>query len=275
MKRILLIIGVLLAFAASGSAGSINSIDIAVSLGTDGSAHFTEIWDITADRGTEWYLVKSNLRGMSVRDFSVSENGVLFTDEGSWDVQRSLSQKAGRCGIVRGKDGVQLCWGLGSMGRHIFTVRYTITGAVRSLQDYDMLHMQLVSPGLSSRPEKVTVKISAEGVPLSAGNTRLWGFGFAGESSLEDGSAVYRSTEKFREKSSVIVLLRFDKGIFASPNSLDKQFGDVLSVALEGSSYDKSVALGEDEDDVNGWAILLGMLAAILTHIAAPEALTS
>ena len=267
MKRILLIIGVLLAFAVSGSAGAIHGISIAVSLGTDGSAHFTEVWDISADSGTEWYLVKSNLRGMSVRDFSVSENGVLFTDDGEWNVQRSRAQKAGRYGIVHGKDGVELCWGLGTLGEHIFTVRYTITGAVQSLQDFDMLHMQLVSPGLSSRPEKVTVKISAEGVPLSADNTRLWGFGFVGESSLEDGSAVFRSTEKFREKSSVIVLLRFNKGIFASTNSLDRQFNDVLSVALEGSSYDKKVALGEEDEEVDGWIILLGMLTGMFTSI--------
>lgn len=267
MKRILLIASLLLAFAFSGFAGAIHGINIAVSLSPDGSAHFTEIWDITADRGTEWYLVKSNLRGMSVTDFSVSENGVLFTDDGQWDVRRSRAEKAGRYGIVHGKDGVELCWGLGSQGDHVFTVRYTITGAVQSLQDYDLFHMQLVSPGLSSRPEKVTVKISADGVPLSADNTRLWGFGFVGESSLEDGRAVYRSTERFREKSSVIALLRFDKGIFASPNSRDVLFSEVLSVALEGSSYDKSVALGEEDGEVDDWAILIGMLTGMLSSI--------
>ena len=267
MKRILLIIAALAAFASSAGAVEIRSIDIAVSLSPDGSAHFTEIWDITADRGTEWYLVKSNLRGMSVTDFSVSENGVMFTNEGDWDVQRSLSRKAGRCGIVRGKDGVELCWGLGSMGAHIFTVRYTITGAVQSLQDYDIFHFQLVSPGLTGRPEKVTAKISADGVPLSDSNTRLWGFGFVGESSLEDGRAVYRSTERFRDNSSVIVLLRLDKGIVASPNAREIHFNEVLSEALEGSSYDKSVALGEDEEDVDGWIILLGMLTSMLMSI--------
>ena len=192
-RRILTSLCILLACAGQAQAGSIRSIDINLSLDREGSAHITEIWDIGADEGTEWYLVKSNLRNMSVRDFSVSENGVLFTDDGEWDVKRSLRQKAGKYGIIHGKDGVELCWGLGSMGDHVFTVRYTITGAVQTLRDYDMLHMQLVSPGLSSRPEKVTVKISADGVPLSADNCRVWGFGFEGSSSLEDGRAVYRS----------------------------------------------------------------------------------
>ena len=205
---------------------------------------------------------------MSVRDFSVSENGVVFTDDGEWNVKRSLRQKSGKYGIVHGKDGVELCWGLGSMGDHVFTVRYTITGAVQTLRDYDMLHMQLVSPGLSSRPEKVTVKISAEGVPLSTDNCRVWGFGFEGGSSLEDGQAVYRSIERFRSKSSVIALLRFDKGIFYSPNALDRDFNDVLSYALEGSSYDKKTALGEeDDDDFDGWMVLAFTFAWSLLSI--------
>ncbi|MBR6458160.1 MAG: DUF2207 domain-containing protein, partial [Bacteroidales bacterium] len=269
LRRVALSICVLLAFALQASAGSIRSISINVSLDREGSAHFTEIWDIHADDGTEWYLVKSNLRNMSVRDFSVSENGVLFTDDGEWNVRRSLSQKAGKYGIVRGKDGVELCWGLGSMGDHVFTVRYTITGAVQTLRDYDMLHMQLVSPGLSSRPEKVSVKISAEGVPLSADNCRIWGFGFEGNASLEDGQAVYRSTERFRSKSSVIALLRFDKGIFYSPNALDRDFNDVLSYALEGSSYDKKAALGEEDegDDIAAFAMVIMALSWILTAV--------
>ena len=256
LRRLALSICILLACASIAYAGTIRSISINVSLDRDGNGHFTEIWDINADEGTEWYLVKSNLRNMSVRDFSVSEGGVLFEDDGEWNVKRSLRQKAGKYGIVHGKDGVELCWGLGSMGDHVFTVRYVITGVVQALRDYDVLHMQLVSPGLSSRPEKVSVKISAEGVPLTADNCRLWGFGFNGNASLEDGQAVYRSIERFKSKSSVIALLRFDKGIFYSPNALDKDFNDVLSYALEGSSYDKRAALGEEEEDFDGWIIL-------------------
>ena len=267
-RRILTSLCILLACAVQAQAGSIRSININLSLDREGNGHFTEIWDINADEGTEWYLVKSNLRNMSVRDFSVSENGVVFTDDGEWNVDRSLRKKAGKYGIVHGKDGVELCWGLGSMGGHVFTVRYTITGAVQTLRDYDMLHMQLVSPGLSSRPEKVTVKISAEGVPLSADNCRVWGFGFEGSSSLEDGQAVYRSLERFRSKSSVIALLRFDKGIFYSPNALDRDFNDVLSYALEGSSYDKKTALGEeDDDDFDGWMVLAFTFAWSLLSI--------
>ncbi|MBP5571480.1 MAG: DUF2207 domain-containing protein [Bacteroidales bacterium] len=268
MKRFLSIAAALLAWTLVAHAGTIRSINIGVSLDREGTAHITEIWDIYAEEGTEWYLVRENLNGMTVRDLRVSENGVQFENVGEWNVRLSRRDKAGKCGIVHKRDGVELCWGLGTMGDHVFTASYEMTGAVRTLRDYDMLHMQLVSPGLSSRPEKVTVKISAEGVPLSADNCRLWGFGFNGTSALEDGSAVYRSTERFRSNSSVIALLRFDKGIFYSPNALDKEFNDVLSAALDGSSYDRAAALGEEEeDDVSPWMLMMFTLSWMLLSV--------
>lgn len=245
IKHIAGIICAFLAAATVAQAGSIRSIAVNLSLAADGSAHVTEVWDISADGGTEWYLTRGNLDGMEIRDFTVSGDGVPFTNIGSWDVDRSLSEKAGKCGIVRKRNGVELCWGLGSYGDHIFTVSYTMTGAVRSLSDYDALHLQVVSPGLSSRPEKVSVRVSAEGVPLSTANCRVWGFGFEGESALEDGCAVFRSTERFRYESSVIVLLRFDKGIFSSSNTLDKSFDDLLDEAFEGSSFSSDTDDGQ------------------------------
>lgn len=267
MKRFLLSVLGLLACAILARAGAIRSISVNVSLDRGGNAHITEIWDIYADEGTEWYLTRENLAGMTIRDFRVSENGVVFEDVGEWNVNRSLKEKAGKSGMVHKRKGVELCWGLGSMGDHIFTVSYMLTGAVRTLRDYDMLHLQLVNPGLSSRPEKVTVKISAEGVPLSSDNCRIWGFGFEGDSAMEDGQAVYRSTARFRRESSVIALLRFDKGIFYSPISVDKDFNDVLETALEGSSYDKKTALGKDDDEEDGWMVFLGMICGMLFSI--------
>ena len=79
MKRSI-IIAALLAWACIAQAGVIRSININLSLDREGNAHITEIWDLDADEGTEWYLVRENLDGMSVRDFRVSEGGVQFED---------------------------------------------------------------------------------------------------------------------------------------------------------------------------------------------------
>ena len=213
------------------------AISILVELAADGSAAVTENWDIDAVEGTEWYLVRSNLGDIAVSDLSVSENGREFLNEGSWDIDRSLAQKAFRCGIVSKKDGCEICWGLGSMGHHDFIVKYRMSNVVKSLSDYDCFHMQLVSPGLSTPPDEVEVRISAP-VPLSSGNAGIWGFGFNGTSGFRNGEFVLASTEKFKKNSSVIALVRFEKGIFHSSSVQESSFDEVLKKALKGSKFE-------------------------------------
>lgn len=70
-------------------------VSILLQLNADGSANVTENWDVNVANGTEWYLVKSNLGDIEIKDFSVSENGRQFITEGDWDVDRSLEEKAG------------------------------------------------------------------------------------------------------------------------------------------------------------------------------------
>ena len=235
----------------------IRDIDISLTLHRDGSATVHEAWDVCAAEGTEWYLVRNNLGDIDILDLAVSdESGRAFVNEGEWDVDRSISEKAGKCGIVHTSRGMELCWGVGSLGDHKYNVSYTMTNAVKSLNDYDMIHLQLVSPNLSSTPQHVRVRISAEEVQLDSTSTRIWGFGFVGDASFRDGAAVYESSERFREKSSVIVLMRFDKGIFQSASRQARDFSEVLDKALDGSSYE------EDEDDF--WAsftLILYLLA--------------
>ena len=254
MKRLLaLAAAVLPCIAALAYEPSIPDIDITVELSHDGTATVTEVWDVVTADGTEWYLVRRNLGDITVGNLSVTdETGRRFIVEDDWNVSRSLSEKAGRCGLNRTGSGVEICWGLGSYGPHTYTVKYTMTNAVKSLADADMLHLQLVSPGLSSRPQHV--KATVRNVPEG---TRFWGFGFEGQSSLEGNDVVFESTEKFVRKSSVIVLLRFPKGTYDSPSVQARGFEDVLAGALEGAKF-------EDEGDDDG-ELLATLLSFILT----------
>ena len=269
MRRFFFSIAAMLIGAASLSAYSpeIRDIDISMTLHRDGSASVTERWDVCAADGTEWYLVRKNLGDIDIRDFSVTdESGRRYVNEGEWDVDRSIEDKAGRCGIVHKGDGMELCWGIGKLGDHVFTVSYTMTNAVKSLNDYDMLHLQIVSPGLSSRPEHVKAEIGIEDTQIDSTDTRLWGFGFIGDARIEGGKAVYESSERFKSNSSVIVLLRFDKGTFNSPSRQARNFSDVLDMALEGSDY-------AEDDDEGGWfgfalVILAGIGMTIIAFVA-------
>lgn len=238
---------------------SIRDVDITLTLLPDGTASIQERWDVCAADGTEWYLVRGNLGDIEIGNLAVSdESGRAYVDEGSWDTQRGIAEKAGRCGIVRKRDGAEICWGIGSLGDHVFDVSYTMSRSVKSLNDYDMLHLQTVSPGLSSPPRHVRVTVRAQQHQLDTANTRAWGFGFAGRVDFRDGAVVYESTEAFVRNSSVIVLLRFDKGMFDSPSRQDRDFADALAVAMEGADF------GSDSDSGvgGGFARLVAIFVA-------------
>ncbi len=257
MRRLIAFIVAALAttFAASAFEQAIRNINVRVDLDKDGSACVTERWDVCVADGTEWYLVRYNLGDIVIRDLSVSdESGRLFENVGEWDVHKSLEQKAGKCGIAHTSDGDELCWGIGSYGDHVYTVRYIMTNVVKSLNDYDMLHLQLVSPGLSASPDNVTVRVAADSVALDTSNARAWGFGFVGSCEFSGGEVVYQSTERFRHGSSVIALLRFEKGLFDSTSRQARDFEDVYEKAVEGSDFD---------DDEEGFWLFLGAIAAI------------
>ena len=251
---------------ASALTPSIRDVDITLTLLPDGTASIQERWDVCAADGTEWYLVRGNLGDIEIGSLAVSdESGRAYVNEGSWDTQRGIAEKAGRCGIVRKRDGAEICWGIGSLGDHVFDVSYTMSRSVKSLNDYDMLHLQTVSPGLSSPPRHVRVTVRAQQHQLDTANTRAWGFGFVGRVDFRDGAVVYESTEPFVRNSSVIVLLRFDKGMFDSPSRQDRDFADALAVAMEGADFGSD----QDSDDGGDLARVVAIFAVAVAGMCA------
>ena len=223
------------------SAQTLRDLDIRAELRPDGSARITQVWDATVVDGTEMYIPISNLGKMTVSDFSVRENGLSYANEGRrWDVDRSLSEKAGRCGIIDKHNGVELCWGKTSYGHHVWTVEYTVTGLVQSLEDADGFNFMFVNPGFDAPAQHVKVTmVNATGGPRwTYDNTRVWGFGSYGDINVtDDGSIVYESSEPFSYNSSFIALVRFEKGLFSPAVSRDMTFDELKEKAMEGSSY--------------------------------------
>ena len=257
MKRLFIsIVAALSAISAFGYEPEIHDIDIKVSLDTLGTAHIVEVWDVVVASGTEWYLVRENLGDIRICNLAVTdESGTGYRDEGSWNVDRSLKEKAYRCGLHKTSGGYEICWGVGSYGPHVFMVSYDMTNSVKTLNDYDMLHMQFVTDELSSKPQHVRLTLSAP-VPLSEENSRIWGFGYEGTTRWENGSVVAESTESFKYNSSLILLLRLDKGIINSPSVQDKDFEQVLSRAMDGADF------GDEEED-KWYEVLLGFIFTI------------
>jgi hypothetical protein len=257
MKRLLLTVLAVLAGTLAVYAQSIRDIDIRAVVQQDGSARITQVWDVTVTSGTEWYVPVENLGKMSITDLSVRENGLAFHNEGRhWDVDRSLAEKAGRCGIVEKRNGVELCWGQGSYGPHVWTAEFTAHGLVQSFTDADGFNFQFVNPGLLAPPQhvKVTLVNGTGGPEWTYDNTRVWGFGSYGDINVVDGAIVYESLEPFSSGSSVIILARFEKGLFTPAVSQDSSFDELREKALKGSSY------GENDREKNFLMVLFALI---------------
>ncbi|MBQ7622166.1 MAG: DUF2207 domain-containing protein [Bacteroidales bacterium] len=258
---------VFLGLARPAAANVVNDLNITVNLQKNGTAVIKEVWDVDIDEGTEWYLVRSNLGDIRISSLQVSdENGRRFAfEQGEWDSNRSIEEKAFKCGVITKSGGCELCWGLGSHGHHCFTVVYAMTKTVKSLEDADIFHIQLVSPGLSSAPRHVKAVIGADqklNHNINPNNSQAWGFGFEGSTTFLNGAVVFESTEPFRRNSSLIAFLRFDKGTFAPESKLDKSFQDVYDEAMEGADF------GDEEDDSGIMMIIIGALMVLFSTLA-------
>ena len=265
MKKLTAILAALAcACAAFAYNPAIHDIDINVCLYPDGSAVIREMWDVTVDGITEWYLNRENLDGMEISNFAVWADGEELFNEGEWDVDRSRQQKAGKCGIVHKRNGVELCWGVGEYGRHKYEARYTMSNVVRAMDDYDCLHMQFISPGLSQNPQHARVTIEARDGSISSENSRIWGFGFTGHSAMEGGKGILETEEELSYYSSVIALMRFDKGMFSPTLNDGGSFEDVLTMAMEGADF------GAESQGPSKWEYFLELLFSFFFVILMP-----
>ena len=221
-------------FRPAAAQNKVHDVAITVTLDTDGSASVREVWDMTLTSGTEVYLGRENMGDIRIRDLRVAdETGLVFQTERSWDTGRSFARKAGRCGLNDIEGGWEICWGIGSYGHHVYTVDYRLTHLVKSLDDYDMIHSQFYTRN-AFRADHVKVTVGKPGFAIDT-LTRIWGFGYYGRSVREDGKAVFESGRPLDPDHSVIVLMRFDKGVFAPESVQDRPFQAVLDRALEGA----------------------------------------
>ncbi len=242
MRRFLFLLVTLCVTAVFCVAEStVDTLRINVSLLGNGDAVVSEEWNIDVDDNiSEWYLVVGNLGKMNVSDLRVQdETGTEYLNEGEWDIDRSRERKAGRCGLVTKSDGYEICWGVGSSGPHTYRATYRLSGLVQGHPDLDGFNHMFVTPGLSSPPDFIELRIFSKDAAFSFDNSKIWAFGFRGDINFEEGEIVARTSEPFTGNSRMIVLAGFDKGIF-NPAVTDDgvNFEQIRQKALEDSEYD-------------------------------------
>ena len=242
MKKILPLLA-LLCLTLPAFAQKINDIDVTVRLQKDGTAYITQVWDVEIVKGTEWYIPIGNLGEMQIDSLRVFEGEREFASDGrKWNSDRSREAKAFRCGIIdKGSKGVELCWGQGEYGPHVWTASFIVRGLVQSFQDADGFNFMFINDELIAGPQhaKVTILNETGSEPWSKENGGIWAFGYDGVIWYEDG-AIYAESEKpLSYDSSVIVMCRFDKGLFSPAVSCDIPFEQIKDRAFKGSDYEQ------------------------------------
>ena len=259
--------------SAKAESSRINSMDITCQVDANGDAVITEVIDIDAYQGTEYYQVV-NVRGnQQVRDLVVSENGITFEDVGEWDV--NASEKRGRSGIVTTADGYELCFGIGEYGNHVFQMRYTVENFVSRWSDsYGVNYMFFSDIPLTIESASVTL----EGPDVySDENASIWAFGYDGAVVFEDGKVVMETDDSHLRGMQLLMV--FENGReFAHTNDYDadRTFMDVYEEAEEGSSYEYEEPSGGGSGSGSRaskfiWllpALFVGCFAAIIAMFA-------
>ena len=235
----------------------LHDLDIRVELSRNGDARITEIRQMTIDnQGTECYIGLGDMSPSTVKDLSVSdESKQRYENIGEWKVDRSRSEKAGRCGIVdKGNGCYELCWGLGDSGLRTYVTSYTITGLVRGYPDADALRHVFLDENVSPKPihAKVTIVGADTTLVFTPDTCGIWGFRFYGELGFENGTMVAETTGPMNSEAALYIMAQFPKGMLEPAiQTTDDTFEHKKQLALEGSDY-VDVVIEQSSDDKGG-----------------------
>ena len=253
----LLAIGCWLLAVGTTARPYLTDLNIHVVLSHNGDALITEtrLMDVD-DEGTECYIGLANTGESTVRNLQVKdETGQQFTYVDEWDIDQSRAWKSGKCGIIKKRNGYELCWGLGDQGHRTYITQYTYTGLVHAYPDADAIRHVFLDADVRPKPAHVLLTITTDdGTPINADSCGIWGFRFNGELSFMDNSIVVESTEAFEDQSALYVMVRFPKGMFQPTIQEDDTFEHKKELAFEGSDY-----VGSDDEDMSifEWIIFI------------------
>ena len=235
MKKKILLFLIMLLCPFMVKADHIYNIDMDIYLNEDGTANITEVWDVKADSGTEWYKQLYNLGTQELSDFTVSMDGRQLQEK-YWNVDESLSQKSGYYGINRVSEGLELCFGKGDMNRHKFTLNYTLSNFITNTSDSQVLY-QTLFPNVTL--DNFTVTVS--GFYQFPDTLDVWGYGYQGLAYVKDGKIEMTNDGYSVNNDYVVLLAKFPVNTFKTDNYNGDfgSFDDIYNMAEDGTyTYD-------------------------------------
>lgn len=247
-----IVLVLLIFFSASNIAlaNDIESIDIKADVQKDGSVVITDHRIFNATEGTEHYLTFGNLGESELLDFEVYEKGKKLQDVGTWDVNKSIDEKAGKYGVNTTPDGFELCFGIGSLGKKDFTIVYKISNFVRKLQDNKQaIYWYFIQPNMDPI-SKINISVTNQaGLIYKFPDTKLWGFGFRGKADITDNELKLYTEGDFDTSEYVVMLGIFPEGTFTVNASYPYDEEGIRELAMQGATSNESDSEGTDVGD--------------------------
>ena len=241
-------------------ADHIYNIDMDIYLEKDGTAEITEVWDVQANSGSEWYKALYDLGTEEVSDFVVSMDGEALTYK-QWNVEETLSQKRGYYGINYVPKGIELCFGKGDMKRHKFTLKYRLSNFVTNVGDAQVIY-QTLFPNVTLDSFTVTMSSFYE----FPDTLDVWGYGGQYLAYVANGKIELNSDTYSLRNDYVTVLVKFPEGTFNTDNRNGNfsSFDEVKNMADEGTyQYD----WGNNVSEPSFWDKLIGTIISFLSFL--------
>lgn len=222
-------------------ANNVSQMDIDVLVHDDGSSTITQKWIGTFTDSTENFIPISD-KSINISNFSVSMDEHEFEFLPNWDINASFNEKSYKCGINQTSSGIELCFGISNYGNNTYTFRYDVEPLVKSYTDYDGFNFKFVNDNMSIFPSDVNLRIRIEnGTALTADNALIWGFGGDFDVYVQNNEAIAYTSSKLRGNNSMIIMMRFNKGIITPIIKINNTFDKSLkNKAFVGSEYEKT-----------------------------------
>lgn len=232
-KKIMILLLLLLCPILRVSADTINKVDMKVNILEDGTANIEEVWNVKASSGSEWYKQMYNLGDMELTNFKVLMDGEELTYKSYWNVNGSMSEKAGYYGINYVSEGLELCFGKSDYKTHNFTLSYTLSNFVFNTDDSQVVYFTLLP---KSYINSFTVEVSS--YYEFPDTLDVWGYGYKGYAYVENGK-IKMSNEGRLTNEYVTLLVKFPTDTFKISRRVDgyNTFEDVYNKA-EDNTFD-------------------------------------
>lgn len=234
MKKYCLLLILLLLMPISVYADHMYSVDMNINIDKEAVASIEETWVVEASSGSEWYKSMYNMGASEVYDYKVYMDGKALTYK-NWNVNETLSEKAGYYGINYVDEGMELCFGKSDMKKHTFKLEYKVSNYVFNVDEYQVLYWTLL-PNVTT--DNFTVNVTS--YYKFPDTLDVWGYGYKGYAYVKDGK-ISMSNDGGLNDDYVVLLAKFPNDTFQTNYKVNgyNTFDDVLNKAEEGTyEYD-------------------------------------